>query len=429
MNSMISRRDVLRSASVLAMAGLLPASLRSAEWVSRAVASAKYLVLIELEGGNDGLNTVVPYLDAVYTAKRKQTKLTVGNADVRKAVIPFSTFSAGTALPAPAGWGVHNSFGKLQDAWRAGDMAIVHNVGYANPNRSHFRGIDIWASGATDDQPRIGTGWLGRMFQNETTTGFSADQVLIDANSSNPGQVQGFKVLSMSKPKDFLDRSDDLTDPTSAQLTAAQSSNAALYKLLLIQKDVVSARNQLQTAVNRTPAPFTTTFPNNGIGRQANHVATCIAGGFSCPYYKIAIGGFDNHTNQFAKHADLLDQLASAIKALREALVQANKWNDTLIMTYSEFGRRVGENDSGGTDHGTAAPQFFFGGAVNGGIYGTAPSLTSLDPRGDLIYSTDMRQMFATCGSWLGITPANRDAALDPFNTPAVTTYAPLAVI
>ncbi len=427
MRDQVTRREVLRSASLLALASFLPASLRGADLL-RTVTANRALVVFEFNGGNDGLNTVVPYLDTTYNDRRPSLKLTVGNTDWRKEVIPFSTFSAagqGAAFK-PAGLGVHAGLRKLQDAWQAGDFAIINGVGYANPNRSHFRGIDIWHNAATDDQVLPTTGWLARMFAADGLPPGYADAVMFNRANENPLHGGALRLLSMTSPADFLSLTNDLTDPSDALL--ASITNPALKHLMLTQRTARQARAALVTAVG-TPPAFATAFPDNEIGTQAKYVAQCIAGGLQCPIYKIALGGFDNHANQVNKHADLMAQTADALRALRAALIEKGRWNDVVVMSYSEFGRRIEENNSAGTDHGTAAPHFLLGGRVAGGVYGAYPSLTDRDSRGDLKFTTDFRRLYATVAGFLGLSQTTIDRGLDPPNNPAVTTYPSLGCI
>ncbi len=430
----LTRRHVLQTAALGAMSALLPENLHAFEGLLRIVRSDRILILLEFEGGNDGLNMLVPYTDSTYIAKRPTyLPLRSTSTDWRSQVIPFSTWSSGTTLTTAAGFGVHAGLDLLKPAWQAGNLAFVHGVGYANPNQSHFRGIDIWNSGADDNQPVTSSGWLGRMFANETVAGSQANTaaVIFRRENNNPARGSGVSTISMAKPADFLGRStsDKIPLPTGAQITAASGKPAVLH-LLTTQQAASAAHDTLQAAVG-TPPTFTTTFPTNDLGNQAKYVAQCIAGGLPCAFYKMSIGGFDNHTNQLDKHADLMSQVADALRALRAALIEKGKWDNVLLMSYSEFGRRIEENSSGGTDHGTAAPHFFMGGKVIGGIYGTQPSLAAPDSHGNLQANTDFRQLYATCGNWLGISPANLTASLDPFHpAPATpTTYAPIACV
>ena len=439
----LTRRQVLHGAAIGALSAFLPSNLRAIEDMLRVVRTDRTLILLEFEGGNDGLNMLVPYSDATYLAKRPTyLKLDPASTDWRSKVIPFSTWGTAGLAGTLAGFGVHagldgtaalNGADGLKAAWQGGNLAFVHGVGYANPNGSHFRGIDIWNSGADDNQPVTNTGWLGRMLKNETVVGSQANTaaVIFKRENNNPARISGVSTISMSKPADFLGRStsDKIPLPTSAQLTAAAGKPAVLH-LLSTQQAASAAHDTFQAAVG-TPPTFTTTFPTNDLGNQAKYVAQCIAGGVPCAFYKMSIGGFDNHTNQLNKHADLMAQVAAALAALRLALIEKGKWNNVLLMSYSEFGRRIEENSSAGTDHGTAAPHFFMGGKVIGGVYGAQPALATPDSRGNLVANTDFRRLYATCGQWLGLSDANIASSLDPFSTVPVvpSIYAPIPCV
>ena len=430
----LTRRQVLHGAALGALSAFLPANLRAIEDMLRVVRTDRTLILLEFEGGNDGLNMLVPYNDATYLAKRPAyLKLDPASTDWRSQSIPFSTWGTSGLVGTLAGFGVHAGLDALKPAWQGGNLAFVHGVGYANPNGSHFRGIDIWNSGADDNQPVTSTGWLGRMLKNETVAGSQANTaaVIFRRENNNPARISGVSTISMSKPADFLDRStsDKITLPTPAQVTAAAGKPAVLH-LLAMQQAASAAHDSFQSAVG-TPPTFTATFPNNDIGNQAKYVAQCIAGGVPSAFYKMSIGGFDNHTNQLNKHADLMSQVAGALSALRAALIEKGKWNNVLLMSYSEFGRRIEENSSGGTDHGTAAPHFFMGGKVIGGVYGNQPALAVPDSRGNLVANTDFRRLYATCGQWLGLSDANIASSLDPFSTVPVvpTIYTPIPCV
>lgn len=434
MNDQLTRRQVLRTASLTALAAFLPASLRSIE-VLRALTASKVLILVELEGGNDGLNTIVPFGQSAYATKRPTLKLTQAAnaaADYITTFVPLGgtgyTFSG--AQPSTAfhgdltGLGIHKALDPLQAAWQNQDLAVVLGVGYGNPNRSHFRGIDIWNSAVTDDQPLASTGWLGRMLAAQGVGTSTTNGLLFRRPNNNPLTQAGLREVSLSKPEDFIANSAEIA--TLGATAPVATGNAALDLILTARFQAAQARASLDAAMKRIapvatwdgqfpPGMFPATTParTSVLGPQAEHIARCIIGSLDCPFYKMSIGGFDNHTDQQAKHADLLGDVAQSLAALRTALITAGRWNDVLIMTYSEFGRRVEENDSKGTDHGTAAPHFFLGGGINGGVYGTQPSLTALDTRGDLQFSTDFRELYATCGSWLGVSAGNSDTALN----------------
>lgn len=440
----LTRRQVLRSASLAALAAFLPPVLRGVDF-ARAVSSTRTLILLELEGGNDGLNTIVPFADSRYAAARPSLKLTpslsaapADTLEYTKTYVPFvgagayTTFTDGATglVGTPTGLGIHKALMGLQPAWKAHDLAIVQGVGYGNPNRSHFRGIDIWNSAVTDSQAFAASGWLGRMFTGAGVDGSSrTNGMLFRRPNNNPLAQAQLRAVALDNPDDFIEYSENIAQFSAAAPTA--TGNAALDQVLVARHQAAQARESLVTAMSteaatQIKATVKTAFPQTKLGKQANDVARCIAGGLNCAFYKISIGGFDNHTEQKTKHADLLGDVGASLAALRLALIAAGKWNDVLIMTYSEFGRRVEENGSRGTDHGTAAPHFFMGGQVNGGIYGTHPSLTTLDDSGDMLYNTDFRRLYATCGSWLGVTAPQVNTAL---TRDSGADYTPLSVI
>ncbi len=447
MRHMLTRRDVLRSASALALGSLLPQGLWSAVQ-GRTVRSDRTLVLLEFEGGNDGLNTIIPTAQqTLYDARRPSLKLAKKGisqfTDYVNQCIPlagsdsFSTGATASLTGDASGLAIHGAMNPLRAAWQAGDMAVVQGVGYANPNRSHFRGIDIWNNGATDNQPLLSSGWLGRMFSDEgLDTTSKTNAVLFRRANNSPVANSTSKAIAMGSPEDFITSSayligENLDDgnpwndvPALVTAAPAPTGNDALDRILTARWQVVEARSKVIDAMAATAtgqplaaqlAQFTTD-PQIDLLLQARHVFRCIAGGLDCAVYKISIGGFDTHTAQKTKHADLLGAVAKAIKALRTALIAAGKWDSTLIMSYSEFGRRIEENGSAGTDHGTAAPHFFFGGGINGGVYGSYPTLAVTHPWDDMEWTTDFRHLYATCGTWLGVASAADGTGVDPFN-------------
>ncbi len=440
----LTRRHLLRAASLAAFSACLPPLLRSAD-VLRTVSTSKILILLELEGGNDGLNTIVPFSDPAYALARSTLELTRSAAptssdefEYTKTYIQLANDGDGkynftdgaTGLAGSlTGLGIHKALAALGPAWQAKDLAVVQGVGYANPNRSHFRGIDIWNNAATDSQAFVSSGWLGRMFTSEgVDTVSKTNGMLFRRPNNNPLVKADLRAVSLSTPEEFIKNSEEIA--AFAAAAPVVTGNPALDQVLTARFQAAQARDKLVAATGPAEAAIEAnwgvTFPDTTLGKQAKHIARCIAGGLSCPFYKMSLGGFDNHTDQKTKHADLLGDVGKSLAALRLALTYAGKWNDVLVMTYAEFGRRVKQNDSSGTDHGTAAPHFFMGGSVNGGIYGSHPSLTTLDSSGDMLFGTDFRQLYATCGAWLGVNPTNVNSAL---TLDSGTTFAPLAVV
>lgn len=427
----LSRRTLLKSAAAAGVGMMLPGTGAAAGFGTRAVSNwNRVLVLVELDGGNDGLNTVIPYAVSEYQSRRPSLKysLNAGSATALATSVSgiYRTNNADQAQP----FALNPAMPQLMPAWNAGELAVLLGVGYANPNLSHFRSMDIWNSGSNANE-LLYDGWLGRLYAAETIpASLTAHGVLLERYNSNPLAVASPNVryLAMSKPKDFLDRSYDLDDTDPGPVT-----NLQLKHLLTVQHDVFTAAGKFRTALMTpkigipidsaddylyTPPTFSGAVAFNqesSFERQCQYVAEMIGTSFDAnankhlqiPVFKIHIGGFDNHSGQKAKHEDLLAQVASGLSNLRKALMEKNRWNDVLVMTYSEFGRRPEENGSAGTDHGTANCHFMMGGKVKGKLfYGKQPGLANadLDARKNLVANLDYRSLYRTAAAWLGLT-------------------------
>ena len=429
----ITRRDFLQSLSVAAISGAFP-SLFASE--TRLVApQERILILIELNGGNDGLNTVVPYLDPDYIAARKNwLRLTPDAVDPNRRVIPFAEFSsaAQTSAMKPVGMGVHQSLGPLRDCWQVGEMAVVQGVGFPDQSRSHFEGIADWNRGIpiTKDSPtsvKLPSGWLTRLHNAQgipSTTGAHALHLGRTEITPVYGTSPGLRSIGMNSPNEYINLAGSVFRPTDAMIATANPALATIMGTMrTIQETNASVADVMNPVVN-----FSATFPDSALGGQAKSAAQLIAGGLSCPFYKLALSGFDTHGGQIVTHANLLADLAQTISALRRALIEANCWDRVLVMTYSEFGRRLKENASRGCDHGLAASHLMFGGKVRGGFYGTPPSLSkdSLDYRGDITPTLDVRRYFATGASFLGFSAEARREALNITNDGANLDLTPL---
>lgn len=382
----LKRRDVLKlgGAAALSAAGLrLPAN--DPVTPGDGFHWDRVLVLVELKGGNDGLNTVVPYADAEYARLRKG--ITVGRDQVQRL--------------SPA-LGLHPRLAPLMAAHEAGELAVVLGCGYRQPNRSHFRGIDIWNSGSDSDQI-LHTGWLARVLDAQRAAepgDLVAHAVLWDRSDavghSGLGPLEGvdLRTLVMQSPHDFLERTAGL------EPIAAEARNPAHARILSSLEATAAARTRLQRIVDDRRQ--LARFPQGHFGSQLEHTATFIASGARIPVYKLTLDGFDTHADQRWRHEQLLGQLGEGLAALRQACIAAGTWDRVMVMTYSEFGRRALANASGGTDHGTAAPHVVLGGRVKGGLYGEQPSLTDLAYH-DLKYTTDFRRLYRSAASeWLG---------------------------
>ena len=346
-----------------------------------AASNRRTLVLVELAGGNDGLNTVIPFDDPAYAAAR-----------------PRIAINRDQALHLDHRLGLHPALEPLMAGWKSRDLAVIRGVGYDRPNRSHFRSIDIWET-ASDSNQVLKDGWIARILKDQKRDARSvADAVVLGGKSSRIVAGDGIKAVSMTNPERFVRQARGLKP------LHQRSENPALAHILSVQSQIDRAAYRLGEIAARTPE-VRGRFQGR-LGRQLRVAARLILAEARIPVIKVSLGGFDTHANQPGRHRNLMRQLGTNMASFRDALKQGGAWERTLVMTYSEFGRRVRQNGSGGTDHGTAAPHLMLGGRVRGGLYGAQPSLTNLDA-GDMRYAVDYRRSYATAAQeWLQVSSA-----------------------
>ncbi|MCA9176222.1 MAG: DUF1501 domain-containing protein [Planctomycetales bacterium] len=380
------RRQFLRGAmGATAIASLSgPALLRQAARAAEANDDGRILVVLQLSGGNDGLNTIVPFRDQEYYKQRPQL------------AIPEAR-----TLRLTDDHGMHPAMTGLAAQFEAGRVAVVQGIGYDNPNRSHFESMDIWHSCRRKDQTRT-TGWLGRCF---------------DQLGSQQGDVPGIHLGEEKQP--FALAAERMAAPSIGQLdnfqlrsreqvtqlvrdSAAGDSDDSL--LSFVKTNAVSAletSRRVREAAERYRS--TAVYPETALGEKLRTVAKLISAGMGTKVYYLTLDGFDTHSEQEGAHASLLRKWSGAVDAFLRDLESQGSLNRVLLMCFSEFGRRVQENASAGTDHGAAAPAFLIGDPVQGGIHGRQPSLTDLQ-QGDLKHHTDFRQLYATVlEKWLKV--------------------------
>lgn len=354
--------------------------------------SSNILVVLQLGGGNDGLNTVIPISDRAYA----QARPTIGIAP-------------GAALPIADGVALHSNLARLKALYDQGNVAIVQGVGYPNPDRSHFRSTEIWQT-AQPSGP-VTSGWLGRYLDvaaNQSANALTA--VNLGEALSKAFWTQRTFVPSIGNPADF----DFKTDPgfpgdRLAQVHALQAffSEGAGNRPYLdaIKQVTASAWNSSQSLLkvldSHQPA---VDYPQSGLAQGLKLIGRIIGGQLGTRIYYVSMGGFDTHSGEKGTHDRLMAQLDAAVDAFARDMQQQGVWGNVTLMTFSEFGRRLKENGSQGTDHGTAAPMFLVGGGVKGGLVGAMPSLADLDSNGDLKYAIDFRQVYATAVQrWMGV--------------------------
>ena len=368
--------------TLLKLAAGLPAALGLP---SRAMAAPErpappVLVLLELNGGNDGLNTVAPWRDARYRSLR-----------------PTLALGADAVLPLDEGLAMHRALEPLLPWWRRGELAWVTGVGCRPPNRSHFRAIAIWDHASTADPPPE-HGWLAPWLARLRRPGSHADAVVLGRNPA-PVTGSGARVAVMKDIDTFLRQARRL------DAVRAGTPNPALAHILAVEARTRAWARELEAAISpQLPGGFAP----GSIGHALEDAARLIASGAAPPVIKVAQGGYDTHARQAAVHRRRLAELAAALAAFATALEASGDWQRVLVMSYSEFGRRARENASAGTDHGAAAPHFFLGGRVRGGLYGTRPDLARLED-GDLVPGTDFRRLYSTVlEGWFGLGSAAR---------------------
>lgn len=356
----MQRRDFFRLLCGVPFALATPMAL--------ATSTGKTLILIELSGGNDGLNTLVPYRNPLYFKHRPKTALSP------ESVLPLSDqLAMNPALSALHPW------------WKKGDLAWVQGLGYPKPNRSHFSSLDIWETASGSEQS-LSQGWLAQVIP-QLSHGYDVDGISLSPDLG-PLSGLGSSVL-LNDINRFVTQANRLTLPETEGI-----HNPALDHIRQISHQARSAADSLAKRLTNAHIALPH-FPENTFGKRLSIAAQLLLSGVNTPVIKLSIGNFDTHNNQRATHDKLLKNLADGLNIFARTMQAHNLWQNTLIMTYSEFGRRVIENASQGTDHGTAAAHLVMGGAVQGGLIGETPTLNNLD-QGDLRFTTDFRQLYAT---------------------------------
>jgi uncharacterized protein (DUF1501 family) len=392
----LCRRDFVRGGVAVFSLGFMGSDLMmrmaAAQGTANPSRDRDILVMIEMNGGNDGLNTVIPFTDPAYYSNRP----TLG-------IPKNSVLDIG-------GVGLHPSMKQLKGLFDAGEVAVVQGVGYPNANQSHFRSMDIWQTAVPEQE--VSLGWLGRYLDQLSDVEKTA-LYGIAFETDLPRELRGEHSQVPAIP-DFASYRYQ-TDPNNPQDGATQinaftqiSSHVPvdLPYVGLVQsniKDAYTTADRIQAAGAYKP---TTTYPNSGLSNALKLVAESITKQFGTHLFHVVIGGFDTHANQAPQQGKILGDLSNALAAFFTDLKNHGLADNVLAVTFSEFGRRVHENGSAGTDHGAASVLFAVGGKVKGGLYGTYPSLTALND-GNLKYNVDFRRVYAAVlENWLAADPA-----------------------
>ena len=390
----MDRRHFLKLASAAPLFALAPELGTQVAWGATPPGAnyRKLLLLIELKGGNDGLNTLIPYADPTYYALRPKIGIP------REQVVPLSESV-----------GLHPALEPLLALWKDRELAVLQGVGYPAPNLSHFRSIEIWDTASKSEQ-YLQDGWLTRAFSAiPTPRSFAADGVIIGSSDLGPLAGGGTRAIALANTDQFLRQAHLAT------IEGESRNNKALSHILKVEADIMQAASRLDAHY-----AFRTEFPQGAFGNAIRTACQIVANEAGVAVVRVTLSGFDTHSGQPGTHARLLGELAGGVVALKAALEELGKWNDTLILTYAEFGRRPRENLSNGTDHGTASAHFAMGGRVAGGLYGERPSLDRLSGDGNPSHAIDFRSMYAAAlDRWWGV----------PSSGPLNGTFAPLPIL
>jgi uncharacterized protein (DUF1501 family) len=352
----------------------------------------RILVVVQLGGGNDGLNAVVPYAEPLYYQARPT--LAIAQKDV---------------LPISAEVGFNPNLTAFKSLFDAKQLALLQGVGYPNPNRSHFRSTDIWTSGVPDKIEQ--TGWLGRYLDAQCSgedrrlhavdIGTTVSRLFWTGQSIVPA-ISSIETFDLEADARFPDYKNNQVD-TLKLLNGGNGKTPYDDYIRKVALDALQTSDELK----RIAAGYHSSvqYPKTPFADGLRTIAKVIQGDLGTRIFHITIGSFDTHAAQLAAQNGLLKTVADALQAFMQDLEGIGRADDVMIMTFSEFGRRVAENASKGTDHGAAAPMWLIGGGVTPGIVGNHPSLTDLDD-GDLKFGIDFRSVYGTIlHDWLGADP------------------------
>ncbi len=386
-HSRLDRRSFLKLSSLVGAAAFAPTILvrRAFGALAGADAPDRILVLIEMAGGNDGLNTVVPFASDAY--RKARGALALGAQDV---------------LAIDDARGLHKDLEPLKAAFDSGKLAIVEGVGYPDPVRSHFLSSDIWQAGDLEGR-RLGTGWVGRLVDQRFRDVDDPNLVMaITPRVPLSCEADEHRAVTFDSPGNYRLKGDagaaKTLDSAVSSQDVSERARAFLRKAYL---DARASSRSVAEAVKGYQAAAQ--YPGDKLANDLKNVAALIAGGLGTRVYVLQAAGFDTHSGQLGRQSRLFRELASSLAAFQSDLESHGLAERVVVMTFSEFGRRVAANASGGTDHGTAGPMFVLGKRVKGGLYGKPASLESLDQNGDLVFTTDFRRAYAAViDRWFG---------------------------
>ncbi len=398
MNVIISRRGFLKSAAMFSSIGLAPAFLtRTAECAASEVApiagfkDGRILVVVQLGGGNDGLNTLAPWSDDEYYRARPAIGLK------KERLIRISDDLA-----------ANDKLASLMKLYDAGKVSMIQGVGYPNPDRSHFRSMEIWHT-ASDSDEFLARGWIGRYFDN-CCSGTARPQAGVSLGKERPQAFDGERGIGVAfdDPKNFgwkPGRATDTAQNFERINTQRPEKNDTLDFLRHTTSNAIMSSYEVKEAAQRAGQASAQQGARPNTRDPLQTVASLIRGDLQTRIYYVSFGGFDTHANQLGTHDNLLQRFSDSVSKFQQTLEADGNADRVMTMVFSEFGRRVRQNASSGTDHGTAAPMFLIGNHAKAGVHGVRPSLTDLDD-GDLKFTVDFRNVYASVlKDWFSADP------------------------
>jgi len=380
----MERRHFLKQSTLASCLFFVPDFVKAFESVTKDALGYKKLVIIQLSGGNDGLNTVIPFKNDVYYKNR-----------------PSISIPESTIIKLTDELGFNENLRPLKNLYDKGYLSIINNVGYPNPDRSHFRSTDIWQTASSSNE-YLDTGWLGRYIEAYGKTPYSGIELddslslVMKGKTMNGIATKNPKVLYSNMQTPYFKKV--LEQQTNAHLS--EHNLGYLYKTMIEAKS--SAKYIYETSNTYSSKQE---YPNNPFGKQLKTTAEFINSHLSSKVYYVSMGGFDTHANQENRQKRLLNTYSESMEVFVKDLEQNDTFKDTLILTFSEFGRRLKQNAAAGTDHGAANNVFIIGKHLNKqGFYNEAPDLLNLDDNRDIKHTIDFRSIYATIlDKWLKV--------------------------
>ena len=380
----MNRRHFLKNSTLASSLFFVPSFVKAFEQVASSALGYKRLVIIQLSGGNDGLNTVIPFQNDLYYKER-----------------PTLGISKNEIIQLNDEVGLHTSLTPLKRLYDNGNLTIINNVGYPNPNRSHFRSMDIWQT-ATDSNKYSQSGWLGRYLDHYGKEPYSA--IEIDESLSLAMKGETMNAIATQDARVLYNLS---KDPYFDNILKHQNDmHLSEHNLGYLYKSMIEAESSAKYIYETSKTVSSNReYPNNKFGKQLKTMAQFINSGLETKVFYSSLGGFDTHVNQLGVQNRLLGIYAYGIEVFVQDLKENNTFKDTLILTFSEFGRRVKQNANVGTDHGTANNVFIIGDQLKKqGLYNNMANLNDLDENGDLKFEIDFRTIYATVlNKWLDV--------------------------